>query len=146
MRFPCPKPPLKVNDSFNCKTVHDSYLAYDRTLSQNVLSSTLVLYSPNGPDANTIVQCYYFYFFAVAERSIRRKKPSPGTRSVYNSTRHFEMKDQYTQFLSKVIFFRLSVCGMLVDSKIWYLVVNFPTLFQITIVFEIQVGQPNFPK
>ena len=67
MRFPRPKPPLKVNDSFNCRTVHDNYSAYDRTSSSNVLLSVFVLCSPHGSDANTIVWCIIFYYFACCE-------------------------------------------------------------------------------
>ena len=72
--FPCPKPPLKVNDSFNCKTVHDSYSEYDRTVCSNVLSSALVLYMSNGSDVNTIVSCIIFIiYFAVCALTKRNK-------------------------------------------------------------------------
>tara|TARA_B110001450_G_scaffold237966_1_gene244636 strand:- start:134 stop:304 length:171 start_codon:yes stop_codon:yes gene_type:complete len=56
------------------------------------------------------------------------------------------MKDNTRNFLSKLslLFVRLDWNDF--GLKIWYLGVNFPTLFQKGIVFELQVGQQVLPK
>ena len=74
--------------------------------------------------------CHIIYLLFCSLRL--RKKASPGTRCVYNSTRDFKMKDNTRNFRQKLISFRLSVCmnDMLVHSKIWSLAIIFATLFQ----------------
>ena len=86
---------------FKYNKLYDSYLEYDRISSANVSSSMLVLYWLNGVAANTIVKRYYVDYFV---RCVSRKKASPSTRSVYNSTTRFRFEDENTRNFCQVFF------------------------------------------
>ena len=98
----------------------DTYLVYNRIVCLSARLSLLVLWECGLSRAKSYHRRYIFIIMFVAVIAlIRRKNASPGTRSVYNSTRRFCFEDKYMQFLSKVdLFLFVRLDGTLCDLKI----------------------------